>query len=127
MLKEQLPCECDTEEWFVPSCLLLQHAEAYNFLHALVSHCCHVSTGTSALCAVNRSSIYILLFILISLASFAHDLCHSMNNTPGHKQRQSRLNVACYVFPILLLAVAHWFDTADPNVANGVLNIRYYS
>ena len=61
---------------------------------------------------------------MISLASLTYDLFHNLKGTPGHKKKQSTLNILSVVFIVTLVAIAFWFDTDDKNVDNGVLNIR---
>ena len=85
------------------------------------------STGTSTPCAINRSSIYILLFILISLASLTYDLLHTLKQTPGHAHVQAILNILSTVIPVVLLPVAYAVDTERADVPNAVLNIRQAS
>ena len=98
--------------------MLYSHVKFCIFQH------CHCSTGTSTICNINRISIYVLLFIMISLASLTYDLFHNLKGTPGHKKKQSTLNILSVVFIVTLVAIAFWFDTDDKNVDNGVLNIR---
>jgi hypothetical protein len=79
-------------------------------------------TGKSTLCAINRSSVYILLFIMISLASLTCDLYHTMKHTKGHQKRQSTLNILTIVIPLLLVSAGYAFDTDDKHGGNAVLN-----
>ena len=91
---------------------------------------CHLfyrSTGTSALCTINRSSIYILLWIMISLASLTYDLLHNLKRTPGHAERQKLLNALSVALPVVLVVVAYILDTGDRDVANGVLNVSRHA
>jgi hypothetical protein len=70
-------------------------------------------------------SIYILLWILISLASLTYDLYHNLKQTSGHTERQKILNGLSVAFPIALMFLAYSFDTDDRDVENGLLNVRY--
>jgi hypothetical protein len=69
-------------------------------------------------------SIYILLWIQISLASLTYDLYHNLKQTAGHAERQKTLNGLSVVFLIALVVLAYSFDTDDRDVDNGLLNVR---
>ncbi len=137
-LKEDLSCACATEVWCVCAIMMLcsMHSRGGRpcpcpwslsvFFCVSLQFSCR-STGTSTPCAINRSSIYILLFILISLASLTYDLLHTLKQTPGHTHVQAILNILSTVIPVVLLPVAYAVDTERADVPNAVLNIRQAS
>jgi hypothetical protein len=63
---------------------------------------------------------------MISLASLTYDLFHSLNQTPGHKEKQGIINGVSVAIPVVLVVTAYILDTDDPEVENAaVLNIRW--
>ncbi len=61
VLKSELPCTCETEEWYSLGAYFWHFDTAAFSDWSLCFHVLTHSTGQSALCACNRSSIYILL------------------------------------------------------------------
>jgi hypothetical protein len=101
LLKYDLPCACETAE----------------------------CTGTSVLCVINRSSIYLLLAIMVNLTSLVCDLYTNMSTPTAKQKARQRVLAKCGVaFPFLLLFVAYFLDGQDQSdSANAVLNIARHA
>ena len=134
-LKYDLACECDTEEWFchpLPSPSISSTAVAPPW-HTLAYPCLPlltyafpspISTGTSAVCGMNRLTIYLLLGILVNLCGLTYKLCSSLTSTAAKSKRAIKiLDYACVGIPLSLMVLGYSFDTSDTSVTNGVLNV----
>jgi hypothetical protein len=96
ILGSDLPCSCKSEE----------------------------CTGDSIMCAVNRSSIYLLLSILINLCALTYNLYKSLGKKGAiDKNAQAKIDNACIAIPIFLLLVGYAIDTPDTKVPNSLLNV----
>lgn len=88
--------------------------------------------GTSTACWVNRSSMFILLGILISFCALTCDVFATMKYKHG-KSGTPFLKVASVVVPTMLLILAYGFDSVenadyfDPDIENGTLNVARHS
>jgi hypothetical protein len=101
-LKFDLPCSTETEE----------------------------GIGSSALCAINRSSRYILLAIMCSLACLAYGLfaAISLKMAPVQlKPIQDKLNILSVGVPCVFCLAAYGVDTVDVDNDNGVLNVSRHA
>jgi hypothetical protein len=92
-LKHDLPCGCKTEE----------------------------CTGSSALCTINRTSVYILLAIMLHLALLTHDLYYAVKDRVFEGNRL-RFDYFATAFPLVLMVIGFAVDTDDPDADNYLLN-----
>jgi hypothetical protein len=118
ILKYDLPCfDCETELWYERTNLhstsidvsLTQHMTVFTELFLL--HLCS-SIGKSAMCKINRSSIFVLLFIQINLCDMSRDLNFKLtDSSPGNadknKIRSNIFRVLSMFTPVLLLAISY--------------------
>ena len=78
------------------------------------------------MCGINRSSIYLLLAIMISLCCLTHELYSSIRsreNTGVDRKKKTIFHLFCVGFPIVLMSIGYALDTNDPDVSNAVLNV----
>jgi hypothetical protein len=79
------------------------------------------------MCGINRSSIYLLLTIMISLCCLTYELyvsIRSRENTGVDRKKETIVHLFCIGFPFVLLSIGYALDTNDPDVGgNAVLNI----
>ena len=76
------------------------------------------------MCWINRSSIYLLLAIMINLCRLTFTLFSKMGNVGAmNKKREDILYGFCVGFPIILVIFGYALDTDDPDVANALLNV----
>jgi hypothetical protein len=97
-LKHDLPCSNETEE----------------------------GIGSSAICAINRSSRYILLAIMFSLASLTYSLFATITlKMQGSRLKaiKDKLNILSVGVPFIFCIAAYALDTNDVDNENSVLNI----
>jgi hypothetical protein len=74
------------------------------------------------MCGINRSSIYLLLAIVISLCCLTYELYASIRSRVDRK-KEIILHLFCVGFPIVLVSIGYALDTNDPHVGNAVLNV----
>ncbi len=80
-------------------------------------------TGDGIMCVINRSSIYLLLAIMISLCCLTYELYASIRtreNTGVGTKKETTFHVFCIGFPIVLMSIGYTLDTKDPDA---VLNV----
>jgi hypothetical protein len=70
--------------------------------------------GESLLCAVNRSALYVLLFIQMNLCNLTLSLVYGLRGNTGHKEHLARNTLACGL-PLLLLAAAYAVPSLSPS------------
>jgi len=102
ILKFDLACECETEE----------------------------CSGTSFLCALNRSTIYILLWILVNLCVITYKLCNTLekqSSTPFTKKQLKIIDAISVLIPLLLMILGYMLDTDNTEVTNGILNVSRHA
>jgi hypothetical protein len=78
------------------------------------------------MCGINRSSIYLLLAIMISLCCLTYELyasIRSRKNTVVDRKKETIFHIFCVGFPIVLVSIGYALDTSDPGVGNAVLNV----
>ena len=78
------------------------------------------------MCGINRSSIYLLLAIMISLCCLTYELyasIRSRENTGADRKKETIFHLFCVGFPIVLVSIGYALDTNDPDVGNAVLNV----
>jgi hypothetical protein len=76
------------------------------------------------MCRINRSSIYLLLAIMISLCCLTYELYASIRSRESiGVERKKVLHLLCVGFPIVLVSIGYVLDTNDPDVGNAVLNV----
>jgi hypothetical protein len=89
----------------------------------LLLHCC-CSTGTSLLCAINRSAPYWLMVILLNLLCLLLQLLLEMKRyrPPNGINMALVTNTFSWVFPVALMIVAYMVEGNDTGSAFEVLN-----
>jgi hypothetical protein len=78
------------------------------------------------MCGINRSSIYLLLAIMINLCCLTYELyvsIRSRENTGVDRKRETIFHLFCVGFPVVLGSIGYALDTNDPYVGNAVLNV----
>ncbi len=83
-------------------------------------------TGDGIMCGINRSSIYLLLTIMISLCCLTYELyasIRSRENAGVDRKTETVLHLFCVGFPIVLGSIGYALDTDDFDVGNAVLNV----
>jgi hypothetical protein len=79
------------------------------------------------MCVINRSSIYLLLAIMISLCCLTYELyadIRSRENTGLDRKKETIFRrLFCVGFPIVLASIGYALDMNDPDAANAVLNV----
>ncbi len=75
------------------------------------------------MCGINRSSIYLLLAIMISLCCLTYELYASIGSRGVDKKKAAIFHLFCVGFPIVLVSIGYALDTNDPDVRNAVLNV----
>ena len=78
------------------------------------------------MCGINRSSIYLLLAIMISLCCLTYELytsIRSRENIGADRKKETIFHLFCVGFPIVLASIGYALDTNDPGVGNAVLNV----
>jgi hypothetical protein len=81
-------------------------------------------TGNGAMCWMNRSSIYLLLAIMINLCCLTYTLFSKLGNVGAMgTKKKNTLYALCVGFPLLLVICGYALDTDDPDVANALLNV----
>jgi hypothetical protein len=94
-LKFNLACECSTSE----------------------------CVGTSLACAINRSSIFILLGIMVNLCGLTYALYATLDDAGGRPHfKRAAVDKACLVVPVVFVVLGYAFDTDDPEAENHFLN-----
>jgi hypothetical protein len=74
------------------------------------------------MCGINRSCIYLLLAIMVSLCCLTYELHGSIRSRVDRK-KEIVLHLFCVGFPIVLVSIGYALDTNDPDVGNAVLNV----
>ncbi len=81
-------------------------------------------TGDGIMCGINRSSIYLLLAIMVSLCCLTHELYASMaSHVQRDRKKDTIVHSFCVGFPIVLVSIGYALDTNDSDVGNAVLNV----
>ena len=81
-------------------------------------------TGNGVMCWMNRSSIYLLLAIMLNLCCLTFTLFSKLGNARDmDKKKKDILYAFCVGFPIGLMIFGYTLDTDDPDVANALLNV----
>jgi hypothetical protein len=75
--------------------------------------------GDSVLCSLSRSSQFLLLAILVSLASLTWDLNQSIQSSGTYETNVNR-NKAAMAVPIVLMTIGYALDSADNADTNNV-------
>jgi hypothetical protein len=78
------------------------------------------------MCGINRSSIYLLLAIMINLCCLTYELYSSMRsreNIGVDRKKETIFHLFCVGLPIVLVNIGYALDTNDADVANAVLNV----
>ena len=78
------------------------------------------------MCGINRSSIYLLLAIMISLCCLTYELYASIRSREKRdvgRKKETIFHLFCVGFPIVLVSFGYALDTNDPDVSNAVLNV----
>ncbi len=78
------------------------------------------------MCAINRSSIYLLLAIMISLCCLTYELytsIRSRENAGVDRKKETIFHLFCVGFPVVLVSIGYALDTNDLDVDNAVLNV----
>ncbi len=90
---------------------------------------CSCSTGTSLLCAINRSAPYWLMVILLSLLSLLLQLLLEMKRyrPPNGINVALVTNTFSWVFPVALMIVAYMVEGNDTGTAFEILNKSRHS
>jgi hypothetical protein len=88
--------------------------------------------GSSLACAINRSSIYLLLTIMIALCCMTLDLYLTLKDPLAPAGQRKRVLTLCSTAtPSILLTLAYVFDSKDSmeqrGVPNGILNVARHS
>jgi len=83
------------------------------------------------MCALDRTSMYILLSIMINLAGSTFSFFLALNGSFGHgKKHEVIVEWLCVAVPLALLILAHLFDHEDHmdvEVESGLLNVARHS
>ena len=80
-------------------------------------------TGDGIMCGINRSSIYLLLAIMISLCCLTYELYARTRSREVDRKMETFFHLFCVGFPIVLMSIGYALDTNDPDVGNAVLNV----
>jgi hypothetical protein len=76
------------------------------------------------MCWINRSSIHLLLAIMINLCCLTFALFSKLGNAGDmDKKKKDILHAFCVGFPIILMIFGYTLDTDDPDVPNALLNV----
>ena len=79
------------------------------------------------MCGINRSSIYLLLAIMINLCCLTYELYASIRSREKRdvdRKKETLFHLFCVGFPLVLVIIGYALDTNDPDVgSNAVLNI----
>jgi hypothetical protein len=112
---------------------------AFHFTRTLIMHClpvfaclllhCCCSTGTSLLCAINRSAPYWLMVILLNLLCLLLQLLLEMKRyrPPNGINVALVTNTFSWVFPVALMIVAYMVEGNDAGTAFEILNKSRHS
>ncbi len=94
----------------------------------LLLHCCR-STGTSLLCALNRSAPYWLMVILLNLLCLLLQLLLEMKRyrPPNGISVALVTNTVSWVFPVALMILAYMVEGNDTGTAFEILNKSRHS
>ena len=84
------------------------------------------STGASAMCAINRIGIYILLSILINLSVLMFEMASALVSQDGHKNRVE-LNILSTTVPILLPILGYALEVDIDEGDNAKLNLARHA
>ena len=127
LLKEELPCGGHETNERLRSFFIVHFNFAYRKTRYWLPTPCLFSTGESSLCAINRSSIYILLAININLATLCCELYTTTFMKKAHKNNiVSNFFSTCV--PIFLLVVAYMVeDHFNINSTNNELNLARHA
>jgi hypothetical protein len=154
ILGSELTCgSCGTEEWFSPSLssqfsflfwfeswlvfasdlpFISFHRKTNCALSLCLLACCYVvccSTGTSLMCAINRSAPYWLMVILLNLLSWLLQLLLELKRyrPPNEINVAWVTNAFSWVFPAALMIVAYMVEGNDTGTAFEILNKSRHS
>ena len=90
-----------------------------------LTNCCDIiSVGEGIMCAINRSSIFILLLIQLHLCDLTRSLYCMIHNV---KQSDTLFKIVAAALPLLLVTIAYAIENNDVDSKNYELNVARHA